>query len=216
MCETLNVLAAGARACTRCRLAMGRTHVVFGEGDPDAALMIVGEAPGAEEDAAGRPFVGPSGDLLNGLLEEIVLERSAVYIANVVKCRPWNHASGGRRRNRPPAPDEITACREYLDGQIAVVRPRVIISLGNTATRRLLGRPEGISSLRGHEYRIEHGAVLVPTFHPAAVNRRREQRRPAISDDFARARRILDRVATECDAAMPHGSEHAPSARETP
>jgi uracil-DNA glycosylase len=192
--ETLDLLGARARTCTRCPLAQGRTHVVFGEGDADAALMIVGEAPGADEDASGRPFVGPSGDLLNDLLAEIHLERSVVYIANVVKCRPWIPTPGGRKRNRLPKQDEIKACREYLDGQMTAVRPRVVISLGNTATRRLLGRPEGISCLRDHEYPLDDGRVLIPTFHPAFVNRRPQQQRPKISDDFARARRVLDRV----------------------
>ena len=196
MSEALDVLGAGAQTCTCCQLARGRTLVVFGEGDPDAALMIVGEAPGADEDASGHPFVGPAGDLLTELLEEIRLTRSAVYIANVVKCRPWRSTSGGRKRNRPPARDEINACWNYLDGQIAAVRPRVVVSLGNTATRRLLGRPEGICSLRGQEYPLDDGAVLVPTFHPAFVNRRR-QRRPEISDDFAQARRVLDRMVIE-------------------
>jgi DNA polymerase len=197
MSEALNVLGAWAQRCTRCALAQGRTHVVFGEGDPDAALMIVGEAPGAAEDASGNPFVGPSGELLTELLEEIRLERPAVYIANVVKCRPWSSASGGRKRNRPPTREEINQCRDYLDGQIAAVRPRVLISLGNTATRQLLGRPEGLSSMRDREYPLNDGAVLVPTFHPAFVNRRRQLRRLEISDDFARARRVLDRVAIE-------------------
>lgn len=195
MSDSLEVLDARAQACTLCPLAHGRTHVVFGEGDAGAALMIVGEAPGADEDASGHPFVGRSGDLLTELLAGIQLERSAVYIANVVKCRPWVPTSRGRTRNRPPKPDEVTACRDYLDGQMAAVRPRVVISLGNTATRRLLQTAEGISTLRDHEYPLADGAVLVPTFHPSFVNRRPELRRSAISADFARARRVLDRGA---------------------
>lgn len=166
-------------------------------GDRRGGARWTGVVARAAEDASGNPFVGPAGDLLTELLEEIRLGRSAVYIANVVKCRPWSSASGGRKRNRPPTRDEINHCRDYLDGQIAAVRPRVVISLGNTATRQLLGRPEGISSLRDREYPLDDGAVLVPTFHPAFVNRRRQLWRPEISDDFARARRVLDRVVIE-------------------
>src|SRR6516225_11400515 len=131
-----------ASGCTLCALAAGRTTVVFGEGDPHADLMVVGEGPGREEDLQGRPFVGRSGQLLDRLLvEEAGLRRDEVYIANVVKCRPPG--------NRDPLPDEIAACRPFLDQQVALIGPRVLVTLGRFATHALLGTTEGIGRLRG-------------------------------------------------------------------
>src|ERR1019366_10282298 len=148
-----------ALGCTRCALASGRTQVVFGVGDPAASLMFVGEGPGREEDLAGEPFVGRSGKLLDKLLhQEIGLDRSQCYIANVVKCRPPG--------NRDPLPDEIASCRHFLESQVELVAPKVVVSLGNFATRTLLDVTEGVTSLRGRSY--AYGSrVLVPTFHPA-------------------------------------------------
>src|ERR1700735_2063176 len=149
------VLRRTALACTRCRLAEGRTQVVFGVGDPGSSLLVVGEAPGREEDLQGEPFVGRSGKLLDRLmLEEIGLTRAECYIANVVKCRPPN--------NRDPAPNEIASCRPYLEEQITLIEPAVIVTLGNFATRLLLDRTEGIRDLRGSAFPYGRGH-LVPT-----------------------------------------------------
>jgi uracil-DNA glycosylase family 4 len=148
-----------ALACTTCRLAEGRTKVVFGVGDPNAALVFVGEGPGREEDLAGEPFVGRSGRLLDQLIaEELGTTRKDCYIANVVKCRPPN--------NRDPLPDEVEACHHFLAGQLGAIAPRVVVTLGNFAARALLRTTEGVSRLRGQSFAFGTG-VLVPTFHPA-------------------------------------------------
>jgi uracil-DNA glycosylase len=156
----LEAVAAEAAGCTRCRLHQSRTQVVFGQGDPHADLMFVGEAPGFHEDRQGLPFVGPSGQLLNRLLEGIGLRRQDVYIANVVKSRPPN--------NRDPEPDEIAACRPWLDAQIRLVDPKVVVTLGNFAAKTLLETTTGITRLRGRTYPFQ-GRLLLPTFHPAAA-----------------------------------------------
>jgi uracil-DNA glycosylase family 4 len=156
----LEAVAAEAAGCTRCRLHQGRTQVVFGQGDPRADLMFVGEAPGFHEDRQGVPFVGPSGQLLNRLLEGIGLRREDVYIANAVKSRP--------PQNRDPQPDEIAACRPWLDAQIRLVDPKVVVTLGNFAAKTLLETTTGITRLRGRTYPFQ-GRVLLPTFHPAAA-----------------------------------------------
>jgi uracil-DNA glycosylase len=156
----LEAVAAEAAGCTRCRLHQSRTQVVFGQGDPRADLMFVGEAPGFHEDRQGIPFVGPSGQLLNRLLEGIGLRRQDVYIANVVKSRP--------PQNRDPQPDEIAACRPWLDAQIRLVDPKVVVTLGNFAAKTLLETTTGITRLRGQTYPFQ-GRVLLPTFHPAAA-----------------------------------------------
>lgn len=159
---TLDAVRADALVCTKCPLAETRTQVVFGVGDPAAALMFVGEGPGAEEDRQGIPFVGRAGQLLTRLIEGIGLTRDDVYIANVVKCRPPG--------NRDPLPDEIASCRPYLTAQLGFVAPRVIVTLGNFATKLLLDTKTGITKLRGQEFPFGD-AVLVPTLHPAAVLR---------------------------------------------
>ncbi|MDQ6837000.1 MAG: uracil-DNA glycosylase [Actinomycetota bacterium] len=178
-------LQATALGCTRCRLANGRTQVVFGEGDPHAALLVVGEGPGAQEDRQGRPFVGRSGQLLDRLLaEEAGLERREVYIANVVKCRPPD--------NRNPRPDEIATCRPYLDTQIDLIGPRVVLTLGNFSTKLLLETTDGIGGLRGKVYPFgDRGAVLVPTFHPAAALRGGAGVLAQMRADFVRAKRAM-------------------------
>jgi uracil-DNA glycosylase family 4 len=156
----LEAVAAEAAGCTRCRLHQSRTQVVFGQGDPHADLMFVGEAPGFQEDRQGLPFVGPSGQLLNRLLEGIGLRRQDVYICNAIKSRPPN--------NRDPQPDEIAACRPWLDAQVRLVDPRVVVTLGNFAAKTLLETTTGITRLRGRTYPFQ-GRVLLPTFHPAAA-----------------------------------------------
>ena len=176
-----------AAGCTRCPLAATRTQVVFGVGDPDADLMFVGEAPGREEDLRGEPFVGRSGRLLDRLLdEELGTDRSAVYIANVVKCRPPD--------NRDPRPDEIAACRPYLAAQVDLIAPKVVVTLGNFATRLLLETDRGITSLRGAAYPM--GDVLcVPTFHPAAALRGGGVVLAQMRADFVRAKQLIGAAA---------------------
>lgn len=156
----LEELARVASTCTRCRLAQGRTQVVFGTGSPRADLMFIGEGPGYHEDKQGEPFVGAAGQLLNRLLEEIGMRRADVYITNVVLCRPPG--------NRDPLPDEIEACKPYLMEQVALVDPRIIVTLGNFATRVILDRAASISRVRGQRFTWE-GRTVIPTFHPAAV-----------------------------------------------
>jgi len=160
----LNAYAAEVAGCTRCRLAEGRTQVVFGVGNPEAELMFVGEAPGFHEDKQGVPFVGQAGKLLETLLGEIGLSRQAVYIANVIKCRPPG--------NRDPLPNEIEACERYLFSQVELIQPKVICTLGNFATKLLTGRPEGITRVHGHAQERRIGSVdvqLFPIYHPAAA-----------------------------------------------
>src|SRR5262245_41309468 len=160
----LDELQQEASGCTRCRLAEGRTQVVFGVGDPNADLMFVGEAPGFHEDKQGYPFVGQAGKLLDKLLGGIGLERADVYIANVIKCRPPG--------NRDPVPDEIEACEPYLFRQIELIEPRVIATLGNFATKLLSGKQVGITRVHGQEQAVTLAGrqlLLYPLYHPAAA-----------------------------------------------
>jgi len=154
-----------ARACRLCALEAGRKNVVFGEGSPSASLMFVGEGPGADEDSTGRPFVGKAGELLTRMIVAMGYERSNVYIANIVKCRPPG--------NRVPEESERLACLPYLHQQISIVSPRVIILLGQTAALGLLRSTIGISKLRGRETKIPEfpGIRVMPTFHPAFLLR---------------------------------------------
>ena len=160
MSTRLQELAREAAVCTRCRLSAGRTQVVFADGNPDADLMFIGEGPGYHEDKQGLPFVGAAGQLLNRLLGEIELRREDVRITNIVLCRPPG--------NRDPLPDEIEACKPYLLEHVDLVDPRVIVTLGNFATRVILDRPVAISRVRGQKH-TWRGRVVIPTFHPAAV-----------------------------------------------
>lgn len=169
-------------ACTRCKLhALGRQQVVFGVGNPDADLMFVGEAPGADEDIQGIPFVGRAGQLLTKMIEAINLRREDVYIANVIKCRPPG--------NRNPEPDEIAQCEPFLFQQIAAIQPKVIVALGSFAAKTLLRSEESISRLRGRIYDF-HGAKLIPTFHPSFLLRSPDRKRDAW-EDLKRARALL-------------------------
>ncbi len=178
--ETLRVEASG---CTRCALSKGRTQVVFGVGDPHADLLFVGEGPGREEDLAGEPFVGRSGKLLDRLMgQELGLTRAQCYIANVVKCRP--------PQNRDPAPKEIEACRPYLEEQIRLIDPVVVITLGNFATKLLLESTRGIRELRGTVFERERASV-VPTYHPAYVLRAGGEAVAEMRSDFVRAKRLV-------------------------
>jgi len=186
MSRTLSELAREASTCTRCRLATGRTQVVFGVGNPEADLMFIGEGPGYYEDKQGEPFVGAAGQLLTRLLGEIGLRREDVYIANVVKCRPPG--------NRDPLPDEIEACRPFLLGQLEHISPRIIVTLGNFATRVILDRQASISRVRGQRFEIE-GRTVLPTFHPAAVlhgGGEAGSQMAALRSDFLTIRGILE------------------------
>jgi DNA polymerase len=174
-------------ACTRCKLhALGRQRVVFGVGNPDADLMFVGEAPGADEDIQGIPFVGRAGQLLTKMIEAINLRRDDVYIANVIKCRPPG--------NRNPEPDEIAECEPFLFQQIAAIQPKVIVALGAFAAKTLLRSEESISRLRGHIYEFR-GAKLIPTFHPSFLLRSPDRKRDAW-EDLKRARALLTSPVT--------------------
>lgn len=174
---------AEASTCVRCRLSETRTQVVFGVGAPTADLLIIGEGPGREEDLKGEPFVGRSGKLLDRLVaEELGLDRSTFYIANVVKCRPPN--------NRDPKPDEIDACWSWLETQIALIDPKVIVTLGNFSTRTLLKTKVGITKLRGRVHEFE-GRWLVPTFHPSAALRTGEVTVAKMRADLIRAKRAM-------------------------
>jgi DNA polymerase len=193
--QILEELKARALVCTRCRLAETRTQVVFGVGDPEARLMFVGEAPGQNEDLQGEPFVGAAGKLLDNLLGEIGLHRSEVYIANVLKCRPPG--------NRDPRPDEIDSCKGYLREQIRLISPDVVMTLGNFATKLLLNTETGITRLRGRPHSWWLGALLVPTFHPAAALRGGDRVTNQKREDFALVRSLLDNVSEPAAPAEP-------------
>lgn len=194
-----------ARGCTLCpQLVAGRTQVVFGAGNPDADLMFVGEAPGAREDEQGVPFVGASGKLLDELLSGIGLERSDVFIANVLKCRPPG--------NRDPAPAEITRCRPYLHEQIALIEPRVVCTLGNFSTKLLREDNTGIKELHGQaEVRIlgQRAVHLLPLYHPAAALYQRSLV-DTLRADIALLPELLARAApAQPDPVVaPQGLEH--------
>ena len=179
--------------CTRCPLAATRTQVVFGAGSPTAELMFVGEAPGFHEDQQGVPFVGQAGKLLQTLLEGIGLDRSDVYIANVLKCRPPG--------NRDPHPDEIESCESHLFRQIELIQPKLVATLGNFATKLLSGRPLGITRVHGQEQEVSLGGnrvTLYPLYHPAAALYTRAML-GVLEEDFARIPALLGRT--------PSGSE---------
>jgi DNA polymerase len=177
-------------ACTRCRLAQGRTQVVFGSGSAHADLMFVGEAPGFHEDKQGLPFVGQAGKLLEKLLAQIGMARADVYIANVLKCRPPG--------NRDPQPDEIEACESHLFKQIELIRPTVVATLGNFATKLLSGRPLGITRVHGQEQETTLGGrkvLLYPLYHPAAALYTPAMLK-VLESDFARLPELLGRALT--------------------
>jgi uracil-DNA glycosylase len=193
----LKAYAGETSACTRCRLAEGRTQVVFGVGNPDADLMFVGEAPGFHEDQQGLPFVGQAGKLLDSLLAGIGLTREDVYIANVLKCRPPG--------NRDPAPDEIEACESHLFRQIELIEPTVVATLGNFATKLLSGKQTGITRVHGQEQETHLGGrevLLYPLYHPAAA-----LYTPAmlqvLQDDFRRLPELLGKAVAVSEPEPP-------------
>jgi uracil-DNA glycosylase family 4 len=180
--ETLEAVAERIRTTYCCALCPQRTNAVPGEGNPHAKLFLVGEGPGATEDAQGRPFVGQAGNLLNGILEAIEVPRDTVYITNIVKCRP--------PQNRKPLPDEIAACIPYLHRQIEIIKPKVILALGSTSAEAMLGVRKSLGELRGkvHTY---NGIPLIVTYHPAALLRNPNWKKPTW-DDVRIARQLLD------------------------
>lgn len=194
-----------ALVCTDCRLAETRTQVVWSAGNLDSDVLFIGEAPGFHEDKEGVAFVGAAGKLLDTLLGEVALDRSQVAIVNVIKCRPPG--------NRDPLPDEIEACRPYLEAQLTHMRPKVIVTLGNFATRFITGLQIGITKARGQLFDY-HGASVIPTFHPAAALRggRFGGISPvdAIRSDLASVRRLLDQARARA-AVSPDAVEVVPS-----
>ncbi len=198
--RTLEEAAREASTCTKCRLSGGRTQVVYGVGNPQADLMFIGEGPGFHEDQQGEPFVGPAGQLLTRLLGEIGLAREEVRITNVVLCRPPG--------NRDPLPDEVESCTPWLVEQISIVQPRLIVTLGNFATKFVLNSSQGITRLRGQTFPW-HGRTVIPTFHPAAILRSGENSRQMeqLREDFSLIRRTLEdlekRAKEAADAGEP-------------
>ena len=183
--ETFEQIHADVGDCTRCPLHLERTHVVHTEGNRKARLMFVGEAPGADEDIQARPFVGRAGQLLTKIIEAIGLKREEVLIGNVNRCRPPG--------NRAPMPDEAATCKPFLEREIAVVQPEVIVVLGNTALKNLLDSREGITRARGrfHDYK---GIKVMPTFHPAYLLRDPSKKRETW-EDLKQVRDYLDQTA---------------------
>jgi DNA polymerase len=169
----LAALQARLEGCPRCKLSRTRTHIVFGQGNPKAELMFVGEAPGRDEDEQGLAFVGRAGQLLTKIIEAMGRKREDVFIANVLKCRPPN--------NRNPEPDEVASCRPFLDEQVRLIAPRVIVTLGTFAAQALLETDEPIGRLRGH-WRTARGVKVMPTFHPAFLLRSPERKKDVWED----------------------------------
>ncbi len=174
-------LAERVAVCTACELHRTRTQTVFGTGDRDADWMFVGEAPGADEDRQGEPFVGRAGQLLTAMIEALGLRREQVYIGNTLKCRP--------PRNRDPLPEEVVRCRPFLERQIALVQPRVIVALGRIAAHNLLGVETPLARLRGRVHRLAAGTPVIVTYHPAFLLRSPREKRRAW-EDLCLARRV--------------------------
>ena len=171
--ETLEDIRADIGECTRCNLHKGRTYIVFGEGNPKAELMFIGEGPGHDEDVTGRPFVGRAGQLLTKIIEAMKFKREDVYIANIVKCRPPN--------NRVPEPEEVRTCEGFLHRQISVIHPKVIVCLGSVATQNLLKTEDKITGLRG-KFTEWNGIPVLPTYHPAFLLRNPSMKRVVWED----------------------------------
>ena len=181
--ETLAAIRTDIGDCVRCKLhGLGRQQIVFGVGNPNARLMFVGEAPGADEDVRGEPFVGRAGQLLTKIIQSIGFERSDVYIANVIKCRPPS--------NRNPEPDEVASCQPFLLRQIDTIRPRIIVALGTFAAQALLNTVAPISKMRGQVHDFRGGAKLIPTFHPAFLLRSPDRKRD-VWEDMKKVRALL-------------------------
>ena len=193
--RALSELAAAVAACRACSLCSTRTQTVFADGDPAARLLFVGEAPGRDEDAQGLPFVGRAGQLLNKMIAAIDLKREAVYICNVLKCRPPD--------NRVPAPDEVERCRPFLERQIALVKPALICALGLSATQALLQTKSSMASMRGKTFAFR-GVPVIPTYHPAALLRNPGLKREAWAD----LQRVRDFLRDPGAPAATQGGNH--------
>uniref|UniRef100_A0A7V4TI34 Type-4 uracil-DNA glycosylase n=1 Tax=Candidatus Caldatribacterium saccharofermentans TaxID=1454753 RepID=A0A7V4TI34_9BACT len=186
--ELLEEIRQEVERCTLCPLAKSRTQTVFGEGNPDALIMFIGEAPGEDEDRSGRPFVGKAGQLLTKILLSVGIQREEVYIANMVKCRPPG--------NRTPTLEEVEACFPYLEAQIAIVNPSIIVTLGSVSTGYLLGTKEPMSKLRGQWFDWRGGKRIFPMFHPSFLLRH-ESRAPGSPkyltwQDIQEVKRVYD------------------------
>ncbi len=190
-CVDLAALETHIGDCQRCPLGATRNRLVFGVGDPGSRLLFIGEAPGKNEDLKGEPFVGAAGKLLDELLASIGLDRSQVYIANVLKCRPPG--------NRDPQAEEISTCTPFLAEQVRLIDPVVIATLGNFATKYILGTETGITQLRGKLYHVD-GRQVVPIYHPAAALYSPDKKQ-YLFEDFARLRSVLDRATDETPVA---------------
>ena len=196
---TLEELKTSIIDCQLCRLASGRTQVVFGTGNPKATIMFVGEAPGFYEDKQGEPFVGAAGKLLNELLGSIGLSRSDIYIANVIKCRPPN--------NRDPQPDEVSTCKPFLLNQIQLIKPHLVCTLGNFATQTLLNTKVGISKVRGRTVSLPD-FVVFPLFHPAAALHQGNLR-GVLEEDFKKLKEVLERMKKKAEISSDADSPRA-------
>jgi uracil-DNA glycosylase len=190
--KLLGDLAGQVEACRKCRLAATRNRTVFGEGNPDARVMFIGEGPGAREDQTGRPFVGRAGELLTRIIEGgMGMPRSDVYIANIVKCRPTIDQK--MQRDRPPDPDEVTACSPYLLKQIDIIRPSVIVALGSPSAKFLLKTTTGITRLRG-TWGEFCGIPVLPTFHPSYVLRNGGETSPLRKEVWDDIKAVMTRL----------------------
>jgi uracil-DNA glycosylase len=176
-------------SCTKCKLAATRNKFVFGVGNPDAAIMFIGEGPGRDEDLKGEPFVGRAGELLTAIIEKgMLLTRNDIYIANVVKCRPTIDLAG--HRDRPPDKEEVAACGWMLLEQINIIKPKIIIALGNPATKFLLKTEEGITKLRG-KFTEYNGIPVMPTYHPSYILRNGGANSPLKKDVWEDIKKVL-------------------------
>ncbi len=181
--------------CTRCKLCKGRTNIVFGAGSPKAGLVFVGEGPGRDEDIKGLPFVGAAGAMLTRIIERVLnLTRDDVYIANIVKCRPPN--------NRNPEPDEIFACMPFLEKQLEVIKPALIVALGNVAAKSLIGTKTGITALRGRFHYYSGGIKIMPTYHPAFLLRNPAKKRETY-EDMLMVKAELEAIVKDADSTSP-------------
>jgi uracil-DNA glycosylase len=190
--EILGALEEEALQCKKCKLCTTRTRVVFGEGNPHADIMFIGEGPGKQEDLQGRPFVGRAGELLTRIIEKgIGIPRAQVYIANIVKCRPTVDLKFSK--DRPPEPDEIESCTPYLLKQIEIIQPSVIVPLGNPSTRFLLNTSTGITKMRGKWGEFE-GVPVMPTYHPSYILRNGGDKSPLRKDVWEDIKKVMEKL----------------------
>jgi uracil-DNA glycosylase len=190
--EILGALEEEALQCKKCKLCTTRTRVVFGEGNPHADIMFIGEGPGKQEDLQGRPFVGRAGELLTRIIEKgIGIPRAQVYIANIVKCRPTVDLKFSK--DRPPEPDEVESCTPYLLKQIEIIQPSVIVPLGNPSTRFLLNTSTGITKMRGKWGEFE-GVPVMPTYHPSYILRNGGDKSPLRKDVWEDIKKVMEKL----------------------